>query len=176
MTNEVNVWKVNVLVSDMCRKLNRMEDVSFERYGAQGTSARDTIEFLQWLSLCNIYRKQRHHTLCMMAANLIGVFKTFPKELFRVNNGHLVQLRQWMPKRHAYDVHVTQGMIQAKALHPCSYQAPNSASMRPNSPYQQHLVARLFKGQDVMVYAVPPGTPLPNDLLLVHERSDHYSL
>lgn len=29
--------------------------------------------------------------------------------------------------------------------------------MRPNSPYQHHLVARLFKGNDMVVYAVPRG-------------------
>lgn len=65
--------------------------------------------------------------------------------------------------------------------------------MRPNSPYQKLLVEKLFKGHDVRVYAVPkgilkpcynhqrlthqhPGTHLPENLLLVHERTDHYSL
>lgn len=48
--------------------------------------------------------------------------------------------------------------------------------MRPNSPYQQSLVSRRFRGDDVVIYAVPKGTALPDDLILVHERSDHYSL
>ncbi|KAK4236566.1 hypothetical protein C8A03DRAFT_16804, partial [Achaetomium macrosporum] len=54
--------------------------------------------------------------------------------------------------------------------------APNGASMRPNSPYQQSLVSWRFRGDDVVVYSVAAGTKLPHDLLLVHERWDHYSL
>ncbi|KAF5120365.1 hypothetical protein E5D57_013719 [Metarhizium anisopliae] len=54
--------------------------------------------------------------------------------------------------------------------------APNGASMRPNSPYQQSLVSWRFRGSDMIVYSVPKGTGLPDDLVLVHERSDHYSL
>ncbi|OAQ58269.1 hypothetical protein VFPPC_12236 [Pochonia chlamydosporia 170] len=102
--------------------------------------------------------KQCHCRLGTMA-NLIGVFKNFPKELFRINNGHHIQLRQWSPKRHAFDVCINKGMVQAKALQPHLYQGkpPNGASMRPNSPYQQQLVARLFKGKNVIIYAVPPG-------------------
>lgn len=71
--------------------------------------------------------------------------------------------------------------------------------MRPNSPYQQSLVSTRFRGTELIVYAVAKGkfnpyynhdlnafvklgvlsfigTDLPEDLLLVHERSDHYSL
>lgn len=72
-------------------------------------------------------------------------------------------------------------------------EAPNGAAMRPNIPYQKQVVLNIFKGNDVLVYSVPAGmfsmfppslsthsftrgTPIPNDLVLVHERSDHYSL
>ncbi|OAR02418.1 hypothetical protein LLEC1_07213 [Akanthomyces lecanii] len=117
-------------------------------------------------------------------SNLIGVFKALPKELFRVNNGFAVKLRPWSPQRHSFDLHVNNGLVQAKAQDPHTYRdgidwesaAPNGASMRPNTPYQQLLVKKLFKGHDVQVYAVPKGTRLPDHLLLVHERSDHYSL
>ncbi|KAK0701837.1 hypothetical protein B0T26DRAFT_625976, partial [Lasiosphaeria miniovina] len=54
--------------------------------------------------------------------------------------------------------------------------APNGASMRPNSPYQYILVSRLARRSNVVVYVVPAGTCLPDDLLLVHEHMDHYSL
>lgn len=47
--------------------------------------------------------------------------------------------------------------------------------MRPNSPYMQALARRPFGG-DIVVYSIPEGTPVPKDLILVHERSDHYSL
>ncbi|RSM03313.1 hypothetical protein CEP52_007461 [Fusarium oligoseptatum] len=112
----------------------------------------------------------------MSVSNLISVFRKFPKELFRVNNGPQVKLRVLQPKRHVYDIVTENGLALPKALDPSSYIAPNGASMRPNSPYQQSLVSWRFRGNDTIVYSVPEGTTLPDDLLLVHERSDHYSL
>ncbi|PNY23832.1 Uncharacterized protein TCAP_06225 [Tolypocladium capitatum] len=109
-------------------------------------------------------------------SSLVAVFRRFPKDLFRVNNGLQVQLREWSPKRRVFDIKVSDRWVKPLALDPLSYQAPNGASMRPNSPYQQQLVSRLFKGRDVIVYSIPAGTHLPEHLLLVHERSDHYSL
>ncbi|KAI2611995.1 hypothetical protein GGR54DRAFT_338782 [Hypoxylon sp. NC1633] len=111
-----------------------------------------------------------------MLPNMIAVFRRFPKELFRVNNGQVIKLRVWTPKRHLYDIVTHHELVQPKALSPLSYVAPNGASMRPNSPYQQSLVSWRFRGIDTLVYSVPEGTTLPDDLLLVHERSDHYSL
>merc|ERR1712025_1541246 len=107
---------------------------------------------------------------------LIAVFKRFPKEMFRVNNGRQVKLRPWTPRRQMYDISPINGFVQPKATEPKTYEAPNGASMRPNSPYQQSLVSWRFRGDNVVVHAVPKGTALPTDLLLVHERSDHYFL
>lgn len=43
---------------------------------------------------------------------------------------------------------------------------PNGASMRPNTPYLQHLVGHEFKGKnngaEIMVYAVDEGKLSPN--------------
>ncbi|EEY22221.1 conserved hypothetical protein [Verticillium alfalfae VaMs.102] len=36
--------------------------------------------------------------------------------------------------------------------------APNGASMRPNSPYQQSLVSWRFHGSDTIVYSVAEET------------------
>ncbi|KAI8721662.1 hypothetical protein NCS52_00308300 [Fusarium sp. LHS14.1] len=112
----------------------------------------------------------------MWASNLISVFGKFPKELFRVNNGPQIKLRVLRPNRHIYDIVPENGLALPKALNPSSYIAPNGASLRPNSQYQQSLVSWRFRGNDTIVYSVPEGTTLPDDLLLVHERSDHYSL
>ncbi|KAH8709597.1 hypothetical protein HC256_009511 [Beauveria bassiana] len=86
---------------------------------------------------------------------LIRVFRALPKELFRVNNGVAVKLRPSSPQRHSFDIHVSGGLVQAKALYPETYKAPNGASLRPNSPYQQLLVKKLFKGDDVRIYSIP---------------------
>ncbi|KAG6062686.1 hypothetical protein E4U30_003513 [Claviceps sp. LM220 group G6] len=113
----------------------------------------------------------------MPRPNLIAVFRKFPKEIHRVNNGLSVKLRAWSPHRRSYDIVTKQhGLVEAKALNPPTYVAPNGASMGPNSVYQQSLVSWRFRGSDVIVYSVPKGTSLPDDLVLVHERTDHYSL
>ncbi|KAG6128453.1 hypothetical protein E4U12_005226 [Claviceps purpurea] len=113
----------------------------------------------------------------MPRPNLIAVFRKFPKEIHRVNNGPSVELRAWSPYRRSYDIVAKQhGLVEAKALDPPTYVAPNGASMGPNSVYQQSLVSWRFRGSDVIVYSVPKGTSLPDDLVLVHERTDHYSL
>lgn len=58
----------------------------------------------------------------MSSSRSITVFKTFPKELFRVNNGHRVQLRPWSPNRSTYDI-VTDDkeVVKPKALDPLGY-------------------------------------------------------
>ncbi|KAG7115895.1 hypothetical protein HYQ46_007330 [Verticillium longisporum] len=103
----------------------------------------------------------------MSTPSLVSVFKRFPKELFRVNNGYAVKVRAWSPSRRTYDIVVENGVVQPKALEPSNYIAPNGASMRPNSPYQQSLVSWRFRGNDTIVYSVAEGTTLPKDLLLV---------
>jgi hypothetical protein len=52
---------------------------------------------------------------------LFAVFREFPKELFRVNNGLTVKLRVWAPQLHVYDIFVRNGMVEPKALNPKTY-------------------------------------------------------
>ncbi|MCJ1463596.1 hypothetical protein MMC07_002204 [Pseudocyphellaria aurata] len=103
-------------------------------------------------------------------------FSVIPKDLFRVNNGPSITLRdRTVKKTGPYDLVTEAGKVKPKALDPNTYAAPNGASMRPNTPKQNNLVKTL-KGADVIVYAIPKGTQLPNGLVLVHEFRDHYSL
>lgn len=53
--------------------------------------------------------------------NLISVFREFPKELFRVNDGFQVKLRAWTPQRRVYDIHVENGLVLPKALNGSTY-------------------------------------------------------
>ncbi|KAI1905775.1 hypothetical protein LOZ52_006681 [Ophidiomyces ophidiicola] len=66
-------------------------------------------------------------------------------------------------------------MVLPKALSPETYQPPNGASLRPNTPRQRELVEDAW-GDAACVYAIPAGTRLPDDLILVHEFRTHYSL
>ncbi|KAK5936497.1 hypothetical protein PMZ80_011264 [Knufia obscura] len=109
-------------------------------------------------------------------AKYINKFTTVPKELFRLNNGPAISLRdRTIKKLGSYDVLTEAGKVKAKAANPQTYAAPNGASLRPNTPTQQKLV-KDFKGASIVVYAIPEGTKLPSDLVIVHESNDHYSL
>jgi hypothetical protein len=57
----------------------------------------------------------------MPPSNLIGVFREFPRELFRVNNGPLIKLRVWSPQRHSYDIFTERGLVVPKALDASGY-------------------------------------------------------
>ncbi|KAL8909114.1 MAG: hypothetical protein Q9171_005180 [Xanthocarpia ochracea] len=108
----------------------------------------------------------------------INVFKTLPKELFRVNNGPSIRLRAFPKKKKptgAYDLLTEGGKVKPRGLDPNSYRFPNGASMRPNTAAQKRLVT-IFDRSNAVVYSVPAGTKLPGDLLMVHEFRDHYSL
>ncbi|CAI7625725.1 unnamed protein product [Penicillium glandicola] len=130
----------------------------------------------------------------------IQSFTQIPKDIFRVNSGPFIRLRAWPgPTRPhgVFDLLTTAGKVQPKALDPSSYEFPNGASMRPNSRTQQNLVRTVRpRGPTIYVYAITAGlftyissprllpstdfsfagTLLPDDLILVHEFRDHYSL
>lgn len=114
----------------------------------------------------------------MSYRKFIQSFTKVPKDLFRLNNGPAIRLRAQpgpvRPKR-SFDLLTMAGKVQPKALDPDTYEWPNGASMRPNSSMQQELVEN-FRGSNICVYSIPAETELPNDLILVHEFGDHYSL
>ena len=57
-----------------------------------------------------------------MSSSFINSFKVIPKELFRVNNGRYIQLREWTVKRsRSYDLRTEAGNVKPKALNPMSY-------------------------------------------------------
>ncbi|EFR03620.1 hypothetical protein MGYG_06614 [Nannizzia gypsea CBS 118893] len=113
-----------------------------------------------------------------MSNKFIHSFSLFPKALFRLNYGRVVRLRAhpW-PLRPpcAFDLFTHAGKVQPSALEPGAYIFPNGASLRPNTKRQQEVVRRA-RGSAFHVYAIPAGTQLPDDLILVHEFRDHYSL
>jgi hypothetical protein len=53
---------------------------------------------------------------------LISVFRSFPKELFRVNTGRHIKLRVHKPGRYLYDIVALKGrFVEPKALDPETY-------------------------------------------------------
>ena len=57
----------------------------------------------------------------MSQRNLLGVFRTFPKELFRINNGSTIKLRVWTPTRRSYDIFARDELVSPAALDPQTY-------------------------------------------------------
>ncbi|KAL4799668.1 hypothetical protein BDV19DRAFT_234378 [Aspergillus venezuelensis] len=108
----------------------------------------------------------------------IKSYTVTPKEIFRINNGLLVRLRAhpglYRPKG-VFDLLTYAGKVQPKALNAATYQPPNEASMRPNTP-RMHILTSILRGNSACIYSVPAGTPLPDNLILIHEFRDHYSL
>ncbi|KAM5467027.1 hypothetical protein MauCBS54593_005647 [Microsporum audouinii] len=111
-------------------------------------------------------------------SKFIKAYSVMPKELFRINNGLVVRLRAHPGPRRPYglfDLLTHGGMVKPKALDPATYEPPNGASMRPNTPKMQRVVGTL-RGSSTYIYTVPAGIRIPEDLILVHEFKDHYSL
>ena len=104
----------------------------------------------------------------------INKFFIMPKEMFRLNRGGSIALRNKAARRvGAYDLVTELGKVKPKALNPetcagmCMFPAtmaqinrvplaPNGASMHPNTRTQNSLVRR-YRRSDLVVYAIPKG-------------------
>ena len=109
---------------------------------------------------------------------LLGRYNHIYKDLFRVNATSKVILRDFEAQkklgRSSYDLVIKEDGL----VHPSNsdnFEGPNGASVRPNSPFMQEII-RGFKGKGVSIYLLKEGTPLPPDLVLLHEHTDHHSI
>jgi hypothetical protein len=110
--------------------------------------------------------------------NLIGKFKTTEIELFRIQNGPSTKLREFAAQQRknskSYDlVAQPDGLIHPKTSE--FFEGPNGSSLRPIGPVIFEVVSH-WRGKDARIYRIPKGTKLPDNLILLHEHSDHYSL
>jgi len=69
-----------------------------------------------------IHETASHHLRTMSSSGLIAIFRTIPKELFRVNNGRRITLREWSSERHVFDNITKDGRVKPKALQPSTYE------------------------------------------------------
>ena len=61
-------------------------------------------------------------------------------------------------------------------IHPTigvKFTLPNGASCRPAGQTLTKIISR-FNGN--CIFVIPKGTPLPEELILIHEHTDHYSI
>ena len=104
-----------------------------------------------------------------------------PVTLFRVQGAPRVKLRAGTLAAlteggKAFDIEVaTDGTVAPRDTAERTFLGPNGMPMRP-AGHMMGLIVGTFRGENVRVYEVPAGTPIPLDLALLHEHSDHYSL
>ena len=103
-------------------------------------------------------------------------YEIVPCTLYRVQAKLPVRLRNYDEQmalgRTSFDLKVIDGLVRP-AVGP-EFTGPNGMSLRPAGDVVRNTVAKLKNA--VTVYSFLPGTPLPDNLLLLHEHSDHYSL
>ena len=117
----------------------------------------------------------------MTASLLLGRFTSVtPITLFRVQSGLKVKLHPEAAARAAgrrsYDIaERDDGRVWPRDAAEVAFLGPNGMSMRPLGNMLSVIIGT-FKARNALVFEVPAGTPLPPELVLLHEHSDHYAL
>ncbi|KAI8601468.1 hypothetical protein EDD21DRAFT_374398 [Dissophora ornata] len=104
--------------------------------------------------------------------------RAFPATLARIQSGTRVNLRDGTIKtRGAYDLKtVDSGQVLPLPAGQKMWKVPNGCSLR--SPYSTTFqdVAESFEAESVNIFIIEKHTPIPNGLVLICERGDHFSL
>lgn len=107
---------------------------------------------------------------------LVKRFSKLPITLYRIQGRLPVSLRDYDTQvsmgRESYDLKLTDGKV-----HPAVgdiWIGPNGMSLRPGNETMLNIIKN-WKG-DATVYRFGEGLVLPTELIVIHERDDHYSL
>ena len=113
-----------------------------------------------------------------MSSSFVSRFKHIPVTLYRLQSKLPTRLRdhatQMAAGRQSYDLkrNPDDGLV-----HPAqgeTFTGPNGMSLRPATENMLH-IAKNYRG-NVTVFRLQEGLQLPEGLVLLHERDDHYSL
>ncbi len=113
------------------------------------------------------------------AAKLLGRFATAtPTTLFRLQGAVAVKLRlqdeQLALGRRLYDIVAKDGLVHPTPPSAATFGGPNGMGMKPSGAlFAVHLAG--FRGK-VRIFEIPAGTPIPPELVLLHEYSDQHSM
>eukprot|EP00056_Hartaetosiga_gracilis_P014547 m.240827 g.240827 ORF g.240827 m.240827 type:complete len:154 (-) comp16133_c0_seq1:203-664(-) len=109
--------------------------------------------------------------------SLLRRYARLPINMYRIQNGASVNLRdfdtQMAKGRKAFDLKLHDGLVLPMKSE--TFVEPNGMSLRPDCPTMEGLL-RTFRGKHARVYTIPQGLLLPEELVLIHEHTDHYSL
>lgn len=108
---------------------------------------------------------------------LVKRFQKLPITLYRIQPGLPVSLRdfdtQQAKGRESYDLKIHSDNL----VHPAQgdeWIGPNGMSLRPGNDTMLNIL-RNWRG-DTRVYRMSEGLQLPKELIVLHERDDHYSM
>jgi hypothetical protein len=108
---------------------------------------------------------------------LLGRYtKTFPITLFRLQPQKEVKLREFIRQQEKDLTYFDFRLMNDGLIHPQSteyFVFPNGMSMRPTGKKLENFL-KSFRGK--CIYMVKEGTKIPDNLVLLHEHTDHYSL
>jgi hypothetical protein len=109
-------------------------------------------------------------------SRLLGRYKTFPITLYRLQQNKKVILKEFLAQaelgKNSYDYRLQEdGLIHPNETEFVSH--PNGISLRPFGLALKNMSLRYkFK----YAYEIPKNTRIPENLILIHEMGDGYSL
>lgn len=113
-----------------------------------------------------------------MRAQIIARYTEIPRLLLRVQGGSRVLLRDYAVQqqlgRTSFDFTLGADGLVRPAPASNEYIGPNGMSLRPPGKMFEKILDS-FR-EDALVFRLPQGTKLPPYFVLLHERSDHFSL
>jgi hypothetical protein len=108
---------------------------------------------------------------------IIGSYSSFPETLFRIETESQVRLReqniQLARKSRSYDYTIGKNGLVNPVVGDL-YIGPNGMSLRPAEINNWDIISS-YEG-DFQIVVIPKSTSIPLELVLLHERGDHYSL
>lgn len=112
-----------------------------------------------------------------MSSSIVSRFKRLPVTLYRLQERLPVNLAdhatQMAAGRKSFDLKIHDDCLVHPA-HGDTWIGPNGMSLRPATENMYH-IAKNYRG-NVRVYRFQEGMDMPDGLIVLHERDDHYSL
>jgi len=101
----------------------------------------------------------------------------FPATLARIQTGPKVNLRDRTVKpKGSFDLLTKNDVVEPIPSSQKKFTFPNGCSLRSPTSTTFQDVAEAFNGDNVKVFIIKEGTPIPDDLVLLYEKTDHFSL
>jgi hypothetical protein len=103
-------------------------------------------------------------------------FRVVPVDLYRLQTGWNVKLREFHAQKAKQKASFDYKQNAEGKIEPTVgdfFKGPNGMSLRPAGPNLTN-IATSYNAKNV--YRIPEGVEIPENMVLIHEHTDHYSL